>query len=186
MHRRDRAGVRRADERAGQEAGHDQQQFRQQQRLAGRGAHLCHRPRPGDARPGDDREPPQAVQAILRAAELHLGQDAGLGPGDHPGQPQPDPRQGRRRRRAEDRPHQRGGLRLHRLGRAERAPADRGRRRPAELGRARAGIGAADGMGLQRLARPSRCSRRAPRSPPPRSSSATAATCRWSRRATLR
>ena len=32
----------------------------------------------------------------------------------------------RRRRRAQDRPHRRGGLRLHRLGRAERAPADRG------------------------------------------------------------
>jgi hypothetical protein len=64
------------------------------------------------------------------AGELHLGQDPGLGPGDHPGQPQPDPRQGPRCGRAEDRPHPGSRLRLHRLGRAERAAADRGRRRP--------------------------------------------------------
>ena len=42
----------------------------------------------------DDRAPPQALQAILRPAELHLGQDAGLGRRHHPGQPQPAARQG--------------------------------------------------------------------------------------------
>ena len=42
----------------------------------------------------DDREPPRPLQAVLFAAELHLGQDDGLGQRHHPGQPQPDPRHG--------------------------------------------------------------------------------------------
>ena len=78
----------------GKKLGLTNSHFGNSQRLARRGADLCHRARPRDAGPGDDRAPSQALQAILRPAELHLGQDAGLGPGDHPGQPQPDPRQG--------------------------------------------------------------------------------------------
>ena len=89
----------------GEQARPEEQPLRQQQRLAGRGPDLCHRARPGDAGAGLGRAPSQALQAILRAAELHLGQDAWVGPGDHPGQPQPDPRQGPRRRRPQDRPH---------------------------------------------------------------------------------
>ena len=53
-----------------------EQPFRNGQWLAGQWRHLCHRPRPRDARPDDDRAPSQALQAILFAAELHLGQDA--------------------------------------------------------------------------------------------------------------
>ena len=69
--------------------------------------------------------PSRSLQAILLAAELHLGQDAGRGPGHHAGQPQPVARQGRRCRRAQDRAYRRGGLWLYRLGRTERPPADR-------------------------------------------------------------
>ena len=57
-----------------------------------------------------------------------------------------------RRRRAQDRPHRGGRLRLHRLGRAEWPPPDHGRRRARQLRPADRGIGAADAMGLQRLA----------------------------------
>ena len=57
------------------------------------------------------------------------GKTLGSGQGHHPGQPQSDPGQSAGRGRPEDRPHRRSGLRLHRLGRAERTPPDRGRRR---------------------------------------------------------
>ena len=128
---------------------------------------------------------PEALQAILRADELHLGQDPGLGPGHHPGQPQPDPRQGAGRGRAQDRPHRRGGLWLHRFGRAERPPADRGRRRAAELERAGRGIDAADAMGLQRLAGQAAVQGGREGRRRRRSSWAATAKSRWSRRATL-
>ena len=50
--------------------------FGNSQRLARRGRDLCHRARPRDARPVRDREPSRALQEVLFAAELHLGQDA--------------------------------------------------------------------------------------------------------------
>ncbi len=99
MHRRDRTGLRRPDERAGQEDRPHQQPFRQYQRLARRGRDLRHRARPRDPRPVGDREPLRALQEVLFAAELHLGQDDGVGRQHHPAEPQPDPRQGRRRGR---------------------------------------------------------------------------------------
>ena len=142
----------------GKKLGLTNSNFGNSQRLARRGRDLCHRARPGDAGPGHDRAPSQALQAILRPAELHLGQDPGRRAADHPGQPQPAPRQGRRRRRAQDRPHRGGGLRLHRLGRAERPPPGDGRRRARQLQPADRGIGPADELGLQRLDRQAACS----------------------------
>ena len=67
----------------------DQQPFRQFQRLARRGADLCHRARPRDAGPGEIENHPELYKQFYSQTELHLGQDAGFGPGDHPGQPQP-------------------------------------------------------------------------------------------------
>ena len=71
--------------------------------------------------------------------------------GHHPAKPQPDPWPGRGRGRAQDRPHRRGRLWLHRLGRSERTPPDRSRRRPGELECARPGIDPADPMGVRRV-----------------------------------
>ena len=164
----------------------DQQPVRQFERLAGRGADLCHRARPRDAGPGRDREPSPALQEVLQPDELHLGQDARLGRRHHPGQSQSPAWPGAGRRRAQDRPHRRGGLWLHRIGRAERPPAGDGHRRARQLQPADRGIGAADAMGLQRLAGQAVVQGRARRSAAPRSSWAATAKSRWSRRATWR
>ena len=95
---------------------------------------------------------PEALQEILQPDRIHLGQDAGLRRRHHPGQPQSAARPGAGRRRPQDRPYRRGRLWLHRFGRAERPPAGDGRRRPRQLQPADRGIGAADAVGLQRLA----------------------------------
>ena len=175
-----------ADERAGQAAGPDEQPASAIRTAGPTRADLCHRARPRDAGAGRDRAPSQALQAILRPAELHLGQDAGRGRGDHPGQPQSDARQGRRRRRAQDRPYRGGRLRLHRIGRAERPPPGHGRRRARQLQQAHRRIGPADGVGLQRLADQAVVQGRRQGRHARRSSSAATATSRWSRRATWR
>ena len=98
-----------------------------------------------------DRAPPEALQELLFAPELHLGEDTGFQPGHHPVEPQPDPRSCSGRGRAQDRAHGRGGLRLHRLGRAERAAPDRSARRASKLECARAGIDSADPVGIRRV-----------------------------------
>ena len=72
---------------------------------------------------------PKLYKQFYGQPSFTWGKTLGSGAGDHPGQPQPAPRQGRRRRRAQDRPYRGGRLRLHRLGRAERPPPGDGRRR---------------------------------------------------------
>ena len=126
--------------------------FGNSQRLARRGADLCHRARPGDAGPGRDRESSQALQAILQPDRVHLGQDAGVGRRHHPGQPQP----------ALGRVPGADGLKT---GHTEEAgygftgSAEQNGRRlvmviagPGQLQPADRGIGPADAVGLQRLA----------------------------------
>ena len=129
-----RAGVRRADERRGEEARPDQQPFRHVERLARRWRDLCHRARP------------RARSPRRRSATIPSSTSASTRCRTSPGarrwararditQANRDPLLGRvaGRRRAQDRPYRGSRLRLHRLGRAERpAAGDGGRRaRPA-------------------------------------------------------
>ena len=95
---------------------------------------------------------PKLYKKFYGQRDFTWGKTLGCGPGHHPGQPQPVARQGPGRRRPQDRPHRRGRLWLHRIGRAERPPPDHGRRRARQLQPADQRIGPADGMGLQRLA----------------------------------
>ncbi len=121
VHFRDRARLRRGDERRGQEARPQGQPFRQSGRLARRRGDLCHRARSGDARHGDDRAPSKLYKQFYSRPNLPgaapwaatsrspraiaipiLGHIAGA---DGP----------------QDRPYRRGRLRLHRFGDPERA-----------------------------------------------------------------
>ena len=79
MHRRDRAGLHRADERARQAARPHQQPFRHRQRLAGQGRDLCHRARPRDARPGEIEHHPKLYKKFYSQPSFTWGKTLGSG-----------------------------------------------------------------------------------------------------------
>ena len=119
---------------------------------------------------------PSSTSKFYSQTSFTWGKTLGSGARHHPGQPQSAARPGAGRRRAQDRPHRRGRLRLHRIGRAERPPADHGRRRPRQLQPSGSSESVtADAVGLQRLAVEAACSRRARRSAAPRCSWAATA-----------
>jgi D-alanyl-D-alanine carboxypeptidase (penicillin-binding protein 5/6) len=68
-----------ADERRGQAPRHEQFQFRQFERLAGRGRHLHHRARPRDARRSDDRGDAGPLQGLLPEESFTWGKTLGGG-----------------------------------------------------------------------------------------------------------